>query len=239
MNFCPKCESILYLDLNKETESEKTQLFEKCLNCGHNQQSKSLCKDGNKSKICVYSNSISNDSLDNTKSILDNKYVIKDMTLPRLGNITCINPECLTRKYDNDTLIIVNNDNINLDKLEKKISSLIGKEVKFQKISLEKKKLLDYNEIHLNNNVFFDFGNIKNNSILIKPNFSINSVIDIFTEEKIQLNINLKNCLVNYEGADVYISPINTQVVFIKYDTINMKYMYICSTCSTSWKNIT
>lgn len=27
------------------------------------------------------------------------------------------------------------------------------------------------------------------------------------------------------------------EIIFIKYDPLNMKYLYICSTCNTSWKN--
>ncbi len=36
------------------------------------------------------------------------------------------------------------------------------------------------------------------------------------------------------------ISEFNTpksEVIYIKYDSINMKYLYICSNCGTSWKN--
>ena len=27
------------------------------------------------------------------------------------------------------------------------------------------------------------------------------------------------------------------EIIFMKYDPINLKYMYICSTCKTTWKN--
>ena len=33
-----------------------------------------------------------------------------------------------------------------------------------------------------------------------------------------------------------YPKPIN-EIVYIKYDTINMKYVYICSNCQFSWRN--
>jgi len=32
--------------------------------------------------------------------------------------------------------------------------------------------------------------------------------------------------------------PVLREVIFIKYDTENMKYLYICSTCGSSWKNV-
>lgn len=245
MNFCPNCESILYLNLEKKEEDDKTKIYEKCLTCGYNQiPINSVCNNSNKSKICVYNNSITNDGIDNTKSLLDNKYVIKDMTLPRLSNISCINPKCLTRSHPN-SLIVINNENINLDKLSDKIIEYLKIEISdnifLTPEPLRDENLLDYNEIHLKNNVFFDFSKIKKQSVLLKfkQDLSIDKLSNIFSEEKIQFNPYLKDCLIDFNGNDVYISPITTQVVFIKYDTNNMKYMYICSTCSTSWKNIT
>lgn len=29
----------------------------------------------------------------------------------------------------------------------------------------------------------------------------------------------------------------DTEIIFMKYDPINLKYIYICSTCNTTWKN--
>ena len=42
-----------------------------------------------------------------TYDIANNKYVIKDPTLPRLNNIKCINPKCLN--YTNYSLSTGNN----------------------------------------------------------------------------------------------------------------------------------
>lgn len=33
------------------------------------------------------------------------------------------------------------------------------------------------------------------------------------------------------------LSKIDREIIFIKYDSVNMKYLYICSTCNTSWKS--
>jgi hypothetical protein len=32
-------------------------------------------------------------------------------------------------------------------------------------------------------------------------------------------------------------TPIEREVIFIKYDNVNLKYLYVCSTCNSSWKN--
>lgn len=33
------------------------------------------------------------------------------------------------------------------------------------------------------------------------------------------------------------ITPFECEVVYIKYDDLNMKYLYICTTCNQAWKN--
>lgn len=42
------------------------------------------------------------------------------------------------------------------------------------------------------------------------------------------------------EGKDLEVEPfkdIEREIIFIKYDNINLKYLYLCSTCCTSWKS--
>ena len=102
MNFCPECESFLYLYINKE---DGDKLSHKCKNCGYKGEI-----DENSNKEFVYTNSLDSNSLDTTYNILNNKFIIKDPTLPRLNNIECINPKCLTNSSEN-SLVILNIDN--------------------------------------------------------------------------------------------------------------------------------
>ena len=44
---------------------------------------------------------------------------------------------------------------------------------------------------------------------------------------------------VNPEWSEKYgISPIQREVVFMKYDNTNLKYLYMCCTCGASWTNM-
>lgn len=50
-----------------------------------------------------------------------------------------------------------------------------------------------------------------------------------------------KNELINYFKSNRYVvsqefTTPKREVLYIKYDNINMKYLYICSICGTSWK---
>ena len=33
------------------------------------------------------------------------------------------------------------------------------------------------------------------------------------------------------------VTEVEREIIFIKYDRVNLKYLYMCSTCSTSWKS--
>ena len=45
--------------------------------------------------------------------------------------------------------------------------------------------------------------------------------------------------IIDPETNKPILSEILREIISIKYDDINMKYMYICSTCGSNWKNIT
>jgi DNA-directed RNA polymerase subunit M/transcription elongation factor TFIIS len=40
-------------------------------------------------------------------------------------------------------------------------------------------------------------------------------------------------CASNIEGE----AKVEREIIYIRYDDTNMKYMYVCAVCDTSWKN--
>lgn len=42
------------------------------------------------------------------------------------------------------------------------------------------------------------------------------------------------SCDTNLEGFD----PKNREIIYIRYDNINIKYVYLCSSCDTVWKAV-
>lgn len=78
---------------------------------------------------------------------------------------------------------------------------------------------------------------IYNNTYEIDLSETINS--NQFLKEDITLpvikdNPNIKcpnaTCISNTEEG-------NSEIVYIKYDSENMKYLYVCKSCQTKWKN--
>ena len=230
MNFCPKCESILYLFIQKDDED----LSQKCKNCGYIE--KVDLKDNNP----IYNNNINNDILDYTYEILNNKYITKDPTLPRLCNIKCINQSCLTNKRNN-YLVIKNFSNLKIELFIEKLKTYLNKpdlDIQYEIIkNIDNKSIFEYGEIHTEKN-FYDLDSLNKELTLIKFNINLNDVASLFEQPKLNENVILSSYINNTNEASPEINLINKQIVFIKYDSKNMKYMYICSTCGTSWKNV-
>lgn len=224
MNFCQECESILYLYINDDKS-----LFEKCKNCGAKSEIE-------KNSLCVYSNDINKSSQNITYDIANNKYVIKDPTLPRLNNIKCINPKCLANTGKN-ALLVFNKENLDVEKLINIIGEYNNKglklDYKIQKLDTE---MNDYSEIHTLNDEFYEYKNIREKADLIVFDFDITPLIEKLPDDN--LVDSHPELIIDKENGDVIVKRIANQVVFLKYDDKNMKYMYICCTCGTSWKNI-
>ena len=77
MNFCPKCQFMLYTRLTEESKLEHY-----CKNCSW---SGTEFYDQSDTSVCVYSKNYSNKFI--ALKTLTNKYTLHDPTLPRISNI--------------------------------------------------------------------------------------------------------------------------------------------------------
>jgi hypothetical protein len=136
-----------------------------------------------------------------------NKYTIYDNTLPRV-TYDCINDECPTNKNDD---VFTENNSLIIDNLPP-----------------------DYTDEQVENIFINDRDKIEK-SIRVKLTKYIilfnNDTSKQLFEEK--YNNHTENGyllkIVKYEKP-------RKEVIYIKYDSINMKYLYICANCGTSWK---
>ena len=103
MEFCEDCNNMLYLDINNDEESGKSNLIYKCRKCNKNFSN----IDGIKNN-CVYKIDYNIDKIKRDAYI--NKYTSLDITLPRI-NIKCpnnkctvANPEIVYVRYDNENM---------------------------------------------------------------------------------------------------------------------------------------
>jgi len=190
MNFCPKCQFMVYTKLN----SDKKGLINYCKNCSwegdyiHDQD-----------KICVYTKNYSKDFM--ALKSLTSKYILHDPTLPRISNIECINENCATNIDLNTNLsVMVQNKHI-----------------------IEITDLEEFLNINDFNEEDFTITQLNNNTHVVVFN-----------------NVENKDRLLAIEDSEYILSAYtkpNREIIFMKYDNANLKYLYMCSTCRTTWKS--
>lgn len=209
MNFCPECEFMVYTKLN----DERTALTNYCKNCSW--EGEYLQKDDGKS-ICVYKKNYSNDFL--AQQAFTNKYTVFDPTLPRINNIACINEKCLTNSkfQPKKTLHIVNATEL-CEKNQEEIDTILNDFYTKNGLSVE-----DITNVIVNNNE-------------IISEFSEEIEASEFSQTGLEKPINVDG-LESQIVFKHFIKP-KREVIFMKYDELRMKYLYLCTTCNTSWKN--
>jgi hypothetical protein len=141
--------------------------------------------------------------------VISNKYTIFDATLPRVS-YTCVNNECITNLKNLDTEFIFMIHNIPADLSDEQVKQIFED---------DKDSILRL--------------------IRIKLTTVVIEVKEVNQKEKlINKYNNMKSEFLDSNKLDIteFTTP-KSEVIYIKYDSINMKYLYICSNCGTSWKN--
>lgn len=162
-----------------------------------------------------------------------------DPTLPRLSNVKCINNKCLTNHSERQ-LVLLNSNNTKREELISYLSEIGEGEV--VETSVTENDIVEYGEINTS------VGNlpIKHETLLTNPvklfKFMNSTCFyrAVNTLKKLSETENLlpQRFIKNIEDNPPILSEILREIISIKYDDINMKYMYICTTCGSSWKNI-
>lgn len=102
MKFCGVCDNMLYEQLGPEGT-----LMHVCKNCGN-----SLRVDTTATAACVMENNYADDSTLYKQFI--NKHMHDDPTLPRVSNITCVNPSCSRKAEQTNDVVYVKYDAVNV-----------------------------------------------------------------------------------------------------------------------------
>ena len=209
MNFCPKCECMLYTKIDIIDKSNK-QLINYCKNCLWSGQYIS----DNKNKISVYKKTYTDDYVSETMYI--NPHIVHDNTLPRINNIKCINNNCVSNIDETNSV------NIQIDNTISKEDSVIQ--------NIETKDIIQICRTFLqsNNCKKYVLNKIAQNICVV----SLNQHSD-YTKL-----LSLEEIMIDNHNVNVNtFQPKKNEIIFIKYNKLDLKYMYICANCKTSWKN--
>lgn len=208
MNFCPTCEFMLFTKI--DTSSKK--ILNYCKNC--NWSGDYIKEDDGDNKICIYKKNYDNDFMSN--SIHSNPFIVYDNTLPRINNIKCINDNCLSninRKFTVKMTISYKGnieDDIMDNRCTQNIKKICSNILKTNRIN-EKKIIKTANDTCI---IVCNLSNDKDTLLGLTDS--------VFGE---------------YDIKVTKFKPANNEIIFIKYNDKELKYMYVCVHCKSSWKN--
>ena len=218
MEFCKQCNFMLYTKLSpedKDTANSPLKLSYYCKNCGYTE----FVEDTNKT---VYKRNYENDFI--ADKILNNKYSIYDSALPRL-NLKCVNTGCITNQCN-----ISKNNTLFYNEVPEDISD--NDLIENVKQILHAANL-DSSEVDVENDLSILRVQLTMFALIInKENIKTDTIKAAF--EKGVSKLKETNKLKNITNYDKFKMPKN-EVLYIKYDPDNMKYLYQCVNCGTSW----
>ncbi len=210
MKFCHKCNNMLYIHstVMEESDDSVPKLLYTCRNCDYTE----LDRDSNR---CIYENVYS--QAKSTYDIIYNKYTRYDATLPRVNTIKCIKEGCVSNMglmyalILSDLSILTNPEIVN--------PQLDAASFKLQfdstlKSILEKHQLAETRVLRLDND----------DTMVIHTN-------------SLEQAMSIKSELEQLHRYIEYFEKLESNTIFIKYDQEDLKYVYICDYCNTSWKN--
>lgn len=218
MRFCPHCKFMLYtkmLPIQENEETSNVQLSYYCKHCNWVDEMKVAEQENeeetkstvaNQESTCIYQRNYKEDYI--VDRVISNKYTIYDYTLPRVS-YDCINENCATnREFNLENIVYITN--ISPDYSDKQVSDMVER-----LLGVKMNEVQETMRIRLTNLIIV----LKDKKLV----GNIKSMIDKKVEDGYTLHV------------EEYQKP-KKEILYIKYDPINMKYLYICSNCGTSWK---
>jgi DNA-directed RNA polymerase subunit M/transcription elongation factor TFIIS len=235
MLFCKNCSNLLYIktQCDKENPDDKKLLYY-CKNCGetHEQENQS---------VCVYDIEYQSDSTSN--KYVDNNLLHLDPTIPHLKTITCVNPNCITNQtspfsitfeYEHMDSSIEPTEIENILSLQ--IAENMPKTAKHEPVAIH---LFDTSYCVILKSV------PKKTSMkeMLKTMKMLNEYLQTSTRGEVVDTGEgggggSKEAVPVPQFVNVQdIKKNRKDVLFVKYDKKNMKFLYKCCNCFTTWKN--
>jgi len=214
MEFCDNCDNIFYIKLEKNNIS---YFCKKCkntkkINLGKNKQKKYLIKTNIQQKKNSYEHMI-------------NEYTKYDNTLPRINHIKC--PKCSSNKqYIETSASDLINSGINSESVESNEGSNLE--------SVESKEDSKPKSVESNEGSNLESVESKEDS---KPK-SVESNEDSIPESESdsKFTTEASSSISNSSSSGGGDLSKKNEVIYIRYNDIDLKYIYLCCNCDFIWK---
>lgn len=230
--FCKECKNCLR-PKNKTTKSGKSKLTYYCQNCSKYYSKKS------KKKLVIYNISYESDSI---SKYTENDYLKYDPTIPHLKSMSCINVNCASNlkcKYSINFQYFKDPKEIKDHNFEVDLTRQLNNDLeKFRTYGLEVKNIgkNTYYVILTETNEDVTDDDCKNMMSEIYAYLMTKKQTKTITAKKNEpSDIKLKDELQFVNVEKVFKNE--KDILFVKYDSVNMRYLYKCCVCATHWKN--
>jgi hypothetical protein len=223
MHFCSNCHNMYYLKIRDDDEG-KNSLIYYCRNCGD--ENTTLTAEN----ICVSETQLRRSEQKFTHMV--NEYTKYDPTLPRINSIKCPNQECISNTQSGGAT--------------KKTTAATSKKPMIKIKSKTTKKDDKTEQSEEPEEQFEEQASVsKEQASVLKEQASVSKEQASVLKEQASVLKEQASVLKEQASAQseilakesLNISPTNNrEVIYIRYDDINMKYVYLCVHCDTTWK---
>ncbi len=206
MQFCSECHNMYYLKIQDEEEVIGNTLIYYCRNCGHEDTTLST------TNICVSDIQLRTSEKKYTHIV--NEYTKYDPTLPSINTIKCPNQECISNVIGGGGGKKV----LTTEEQEAKDAKAATKAAKAAtKLAKEATKA--------------------SKAATLAAKIAQANLETILAEEEAKEEVDVEATAVpepEPQTQDDLVSK--REVIYIRYDDINMKYVYLCVHCDMTWR---
>ena len=207
MQFCSQCHNMYYLKISDEDGNIGDTLIYYCRNCGHEDTTLST------TNICVSDMQLLTSEKKYTHIV--NEYTKFDPTLPRINTIKCPNQECSSNGFTGGVGKSASKA-VSAAKAEEKASKAAEKAASKAEEKAMKAALKAASKT--------------NKKTGLEKVLEEQEEIEEAQIEQAQTLVEEAQTLVEASGEN------NREVIYIRYDDTNMKYVYLCVHCDTTWR---
>ncbi len=209
MQFCSECHNMYYLKISDEDGNIGDTLIYYCRNCGHEDTSLST------SNICVSDMQLLSSEKKYTHIV--NEYTKFDPTLPRINTIKCPNQECSSNGFAGG----VGKSATAEEKASKAATKAAEKATKAaEKASKAAEKAVS------------KAGPSKKGQT---KKTGLSQVLEEQAQAEMEATIAAEDAE-QAQAQNETSGENNREVIYIRYDDTNMKYVYLCVHCDTTWR---
>lgn len=214
MQFCSECHNMYYLKITDEDGNIGDTLIYYCRNCGHEDTTL------NTTNICVSDMQLLTSEKKYTHIV--NEYTKFDPTLPRINTIKCPNQECSSNGFKGG---------VGKTAEEKAMKATAKAEEKAMKTAMKAASKAAAAESKAASKAAAAASK-KSQAKKTGLEQVLEEQEELQEEQQAQVQAQQEQEQQQNESA----GENNREVIYIRYDDTNMKYVYLCVHCDTTWR---